>query len=697
MLRAFWNQVARRLNRRPARRPHYRPTLLALEDRVAPATLTVTSLADSGVGSLRAAILASQANDTIDFANALAGRTLNLTGSQLELMNNVTVQGPASGKVTINAHNHSRIFEIDAGVTASLRNLTLSNGFAPITATDAGYGGAIEAKGTLSVSNINFLNNTSAAGGGAISAYNSPSNVLLVNNAVFSNNRTLAGFGGAIGNAGPSPTPITNTLMIYNSTFTDNLAPGGGGAVDYVIFNTSPAGNYNLTLANDIFTANEGANGGAVYANDSPGAGSTLTITITNTDFNNNVATGPALSSTLSPSGFGGAIDTFLRTSGDAVSTVSISDSTFIGNQGSYGAGIDTTLRLAGTSSATYTLTRVASSSNVGTQGAGFYEELQNLGTGTLNVAVKSSTFDNNGVFSFQTSGATPTLVPGEGAGAFTTLSGTGSIAIQYANDTIADNYAVISGTAAGQMALGGGFYLEGSASPTTVSLDSLTIAYNSADTDGGGIFIDSTGVAPTVNNTIVALNTPTDLSGSATINNSILGGSPGLSDLRYNGGVRPGINGGPARAFVERQTIALLADSPAVGAGSTTLTTDEVGNVRSTPTSIGALDYAATSVTQFLVLTPWSVSAGTPFDLTVQALDQYGNVVDNYTGTVTFTLSGPGTAPTPYTFTLMDAGVATFTGGVTLTMLGDQVITVADMNNPTIMGSTIVTVMPMM
>src|SRR4051812_28680706 len=67
------------------RRAAWRPQLEPLEGRALLATFTVTSLSDSGTGTLREAI--SNANDetnhpgsdTIQFASTLAGGTSNLT------------------------------------------------------------------------------------------------------------------------------------------------------------------------------------------------------------------------------------------------------------------------------------------------------------------------------------------------------------------------------------------------------------------------------------------------------------------------------------------------------------------------------------------------------------------------------------------------------------------------------------------
>src|SRR2546423_8620730 len=71
------------------------------------------------------------------------------------------------------------------------------------------------------------------------------------------------------------------------------------------------------------------------------------------------------------------------------------------------------------------------------------------------------------------------------------------------------------------------------------------------------------------------------------------------------------------------------------------------------------------------------STTAGNAFNVTVTALDAYGNTDTGYTGTVTFT-SGDGQAvlPANYTFVGGDAGVHTFTNGVTLKSAGSQTVT---------------------
>ena len=61
-----------------------------------PSTLTVTSLADSGAGSLRADIAAAHSGDTIDFAPSLDGKTITLTKGELLINKNLTIAGRRS-------------------------------------------------------------------------------------------------------------------------------------------------------------------------------------------------------------------------------------------------------------------------------------------------------------------------------------------------------------------------------------------------------------------------------------------------------------------------------------------------------------------------------------------------------------------------------------------------------------------------
>ncbi len=84
--------------------------------------------------------------------------------------------------------------------------------------------------------------------------------------------------------------------------------------------------------------------------------------------------------------------------------------------------------------------------------------------------------------------------------------------------------------------------------------------------------------------------------------------------------------------------------------------------------------------------------TAGTPFTVTVTALDANGNPVPDYQGTVRFRSTDPQAhLPRRYTFTADDAGAHTFT--VTLATAGKQNLVVRDTATHSIKGKATVTV----
>jgi hypothetical protein len=112
---------------------------------------------------------------------------------------------------------------------------------------------------------------------------------------------------------------------------------------------------------------------------------------------------------------------------------------------------------------------------------------------------------------------------------------------------------------------------------------------------------------------------------------------------------------------------------------------------------SPGVIVFAA-AADHFAISAPESVPSGSPFDVTVTALDPYGNIDMNYLGTVTWTTTDPDPGvmvPPDYPFQPGDAGRVTFSGGVTLITPGDQTITIADTVDEVISGNAILTVIP--
>src|SRR5205823_3454444 len=86
-------------------------------------------------------------------------------------------------------------------------------------------------------------------------------------------------------------------------------------------------------------------------------------------------------------------------------------------------------------------------------------------------------------------------------------------------------------------------------------------------------------------------------------------------------------------------------------------------------------------------------VTSGTPFSVTVTALNGANAVVTGYTGTVHFTSTASGTLPSDYTFTGGDSGTHTFTNEFTLNTGGAQSITATDTFNGSITGTANVSV----
>jgi hypothetical protein len=284
--------------------------LEALEDRCVPSTLKVTNLADSGPGSLRYEIAQAQSNDTIvfDFGNKKANstpHTITLTSGELDINKNLTIQGPGAGLLTVTSTGSydtgSRIFEVDAGTTASLSGMTISNGnsysrdpafgvVSPYDGTGGGLlnlgrltisgctlsgnkavggpGGAVANFGTLAASACTLSNNSAYAEGGGI--YNASGGTLTVSGCTLSGNFAFGAgvnYGGGIDNQG--------TLTVSNSTLSGNTAYGGDGGGIYNDFGAT------LTVSGCTLPGNSAYQGGGIY-----NAGATLTVS--NSAFNSN-------------------------------------------------------------------------------------------------------------------------------------------------------------------------------------------------------------------------------------------------------------------------------------------------------------------------------------------------------------------------------------------------------------------------
>ena len=99
-----------------------------LEDRTVLSPLIVTSDADSGLGSLRDTIASAPSGSTIEFANNIARD--HLTSGELDISQDLDIEGPGANKLTISGNDASRVFDISGGTTVTLAGLTIAHGLA---------------------------------------------------------------------------------------------------------------------------------------------------------------------------------------------------------------------------------------------------------------------------------------------------------------------------------------------------------------------------------------------------------------------------------------------------------------------------------------------------------------------------------------------------------------------------------------
>ncbi|HET8897930.1 MAG TPA: choice-of-anchor Q domain-containing protein [Rhodanobacteraceae bacterium] len=205
------------------------------------AILTVTDLGDAGTGvctstcTLRDAIASAAPGDSIDFAATLTyPATITLGGQRLLIYKDVTVLGPGAERLTIDANQQSRIFELTNNATATLSGLRLIHGQITGrngTATDPdggdAYGGAIRVGAGASLQLVRcVLSHNAATGGFGFSSFSDTAG------------RGGTAYGGAIASAG--------TVSLLGTTLDDNKALGGQGGSLSVGENSAGAGGMSM-------------------------------------------------------------------------------------------------------------------------------------------------------------------------------------------------------------------------------------------------------------------------------------------------------------------------------------------------------------------------------------------------------------------------------------------------------------------
>ena len=204
------------------------------------ATFTVTNNSDSGVGSLRQAILDANNPDPL-----LAPRVINFSGNfnitlsdpTLSITQDLTITGLGAGNTILSgaAGRTTRILTIN-GPVVSISGITVQNGAAGGIINEGGLlnlddcliqnntapdgGGIYNNVGTLFIQRSLLVGNQATADGGGI--YNN--GVLDATNVTFSGN-TAAGLGGALRNLWPT----ADEVILQFATLAENTAPAGAG------------------------------------------------------------------------------------------------------------------------------------------------------------------------------------------------------------------------------------------------------------------------------------------------------------------------------------------------------------------------------------------------------------------------------------------------------------------------------------
>ena len=253
---------------------------------------------------------------------------------------NVDTVLDGGSKVTLDGSGSVQMFSVPLGHSLTVRNITLSNGYS----ASFGGGAIYSLGGGVTVLNSTFFNNTAFDGGAILSG---SGGLTITNSSFFDNSVHVAGFGGAINAQGP--------LTINGGYFEGNFAPTGfGGALDLqgptTITNSyfkSNSSNYggaivmgpgSLTLSNSVFAGNTaGVVGGALE-------GGNMTISTTTFD-QNGAPHGGAVSASagvsIVSSTFTGNYATTTNGGGleNDGSGNTVSDSTFTGNTAAVNGG----------------------------------------------------------------------------------------------------------------------------------------------------------------------------------------------------------------------------------------------------------------------------------------------------------------------------------------------------------------------
>lgn len=435
------------------------------------ATITVINTGNSGAGSLRAAIAAAAAGDTIDFAPGLSGQTITLTSGELLINQALTIDG--GGVITVSGNNASRVFNIGGSGVVTLTGLTIRDGFASGT----GGGGILNDGGWLLLQSSTVISNTGSSGGGL---HNRNGGRATISAATVISNHAGVNGGGVFNVGSGSVVTITNDSQIR-----DNGAGNTGGGVY-----SGVAGSSVLVSASTIASNTATTDGGGIYITNSS------VVTLTNGTLvqdNSADASGGGL---YTLSGGRATIDASSVLSNTAISShgggiysggfggIALANGSVVqaNRAGGRGGGIfviDTNL-------VTIDASKILSNS-AGTDGGGLANTNQaRLVVSNSEIALNTAGATGGGILNRDSGVLTVThssiltnSVGTNGGGLYNVGSGT---VVSMTGSTIEANRAISTTSGAG---LGGGVY-HGSG---VMAITGSTVVSNTAGREGGGFF----------------------------------------------------------------------------------------------------------------------------------------------------------------------------------------------------------------
>jgi hypothetical protein len=278
---------------------------------IQPLELTVTNTNQNGPGSLSRAVEIIGNGGTIRFASALAGQTIVVAPGKPFIVNgkSVTIDAAAAPGLTLSGGGVERVFIVEGGSAATLRQLTITNGFGFDLAGGILNNGTVNLERSVVTGNaVGATANDFWKGGGGI--YSGGGSTLNVRDSTVSNNRTTLVDGGGI------YAFFDAAVRIENSTVSGNVAGNVGGGIrmlgNATIVNSTLSGNTSsawfggalfhtdgvTNLVNSTVTANLAPSFGnaALFVGTFTAANATLNITNTivadNRDLDGNPGTG---------------------------------------------------------------------------------------------------------------------------------------------------------------------------------------------------------------------------------------------------------------------------------------------------------------------------------------------------------------------------------------------------------------------